>query len=450
MVTCTNASREAQAEFEKENSENIAQLYNHPSIVVWVLFNEGWARYDQERLTQTIRQYDPSRLVNGHSGENYDRGAPQNPNDKWAGSDLTDVHEYPGPGLAPALPGKARVLGEWGGVRVSSPGHQWNATEGWGYIQVPAAGFADKYAFMLRHLELYEEEGLSGSIYTQPFDVETEENGLMTYDREVIKIPAEKLRQLHSALQPSARSYADILEIKPADITNPDNQYPALLAQYNQGTKESEFLRNLALMAVRVNDKKNAEKISGEYIKAMPDPYTRANISFISQFTKSVIDPGFQIFLKHPERIDAVLGANQAEQKVMNIIFQDEILPFINSQGKTPNWAMFEKHITTLYGNPGEEIYLRARVIHSLNNNDWDNFSAAIIPYIVKYGERISPGDLNIFGAFVSVNAERMYKLGQKIAAIEWLEKALAMVSEKDKPAIKASLEKMKGNQKAP
>jgi hypothetical protein len=450
MVNCANGSREAQAEFEKENSENIAQLYNHPSIVVWVLFNEGWARYDQQRLTQALKQSDPSRLVNGHSGENYDRGSPENPNDKWIGSDLTDVHEYPGPGLAPALPGKARVLGEWGGVRVATPGHQWNTTEGWGYIQVPAASFAEKYAFMLRHLKLYEEEGLSGSIYTQPFDVETEENGLMTYDREVIKIPGEKLRQLHSALQPNAANYADMLEIKLADTTNPDNQYPILLAQYKQGKKESEFMHNLALMALRVNDKENAAKISGAYIKAMQDPYTHTNLSFISQFTKSVIDPGFQFFLKNRDRIDGVLGANQAEQKVMNIIFQDEIMPFLTSQGNFPDWSMFEKHITTLYGDPGEEIYLRARTIHSLNNNDWNNFSAAVVPYVMKYGERISLKDLNIFGAFVSANADRLYKLGKKTEAIEWQEKALAMVAEKEKAAIKATLEKMKSNQKAP
>jgi hypothetical protein len=111
---------------------------------------------------------------------------------------------------------------------------------------------------------------------------------------------------------------------------------------------------------------------------------------------------------------------------------------------------MLEKHITTLYGDPGEEIYLRARTIHSLNNNDWNNFSAAIVPYITKYGERVSVNDLNVFGAFVSANADRLYKLGKKTEAIEWQQKALPMVAEKDKPAVKAALEKMKSNQKAP
>ncbi|SEW03751.1 hypothetical protein SAMN05428988_1474 [Chitinophaga sp. YR573] len=229
-----------------------------------------------------------------------------------------------------------------------------------------------------------------------------------------------------------------------ADTANPDNQYAALLAQYKQGKKDPAFIRSLAQMAVRVNDKENASRLSGEFIKTVPDLYTPANLQFISQFTNSVIDPGFQFFLKNRTRIDAVLGQNQAELKVMSIIFQDEIMPFIASQDNTPNWTMFEKHIITLYGDPGEEIYLKARALYSLNNNDWNNFSAAIDPYIMKYGEKVSPNVLNLFGVFMSANAERLYKLGKTKEAIEWEEKALVLVVEKNKPAIKVALEEMK------
>ncbi|BAV07687.1 Glycosyl hydrolases family 2, TIM barrel domain [Filimonas lacunae] len=195
-----NVSDEAKNEFERENNENIAQLYNYPCIVSWVLFNEGWNRYDQERLTGWMKRKDPSRIINGHSGENYDKNSPANPDEKWINSDLTDVHVYPGPGQAPQLPGKARVLGEWGGVRVATPGHQWNGEKSWGYIETTAASFATKYSFMMRHLKLFEEEGLSAAIYTQPFDVEIEENGLVTYDREVIKIPVDKMKEINSIL----------------------------------------------------------------------------------------------------------------------------------------------------------------------------------------------------------------------------------------------------------
>lgn len=195
-----NLSVEAKAEYEAENNENIKQLYNHPCIVCWVLFNEGWNKYDQERLTKWLKKTDPTRIINGHSGENYDRTSPVNLNDKWINSDLTDIHVYPGPGIAPYLPGKARVLGEWGGIRVITPQHQWDSSKGWGYAESTATEFARKYEFMIKHLKLFEEEGLSGSIYTQPFDVETEENGLITYDREIFKIPKEKIKSINSLL----------------------------------------------------------------------------------------------------------------------------------------------------------------------------------------------------------------------------------------------------------
>lgn len=192
-----NLSDEAKAEFTKESEENIKQLYNQPSIICWVLFNEGWHRFDQENMAAKMATWDTSRLINAHSGENYDRNAPRDDDKKWVGSSMSDIHDYPGPGIPPALTGKARVLGEWGGVRVSTPGHQWDPSKGWGYIESAKAAFAKKYELMMEHLKLFEEEGLSASIYTQPFDVEIEENGLMTYDRKVFKIPVDRLRAIN-------------------------------------------------------------------------------------------------------------------------------------------------------------------------------------------------------------------------------------------------------------
>lgn len=195
-----NISAEAKEEYEKENEANMQQLYNHPSIVCWILFNEGWNKYDQERLTNWMKKTDPTRLINGHSGENYDRNSPRNVNEKWISSDIADIHDYPGPDIAPALTGKARVLGEWGGVRVATPGHQWDGSKSWGYIESGAADFAKKYEFMMKHLKLFEEEGLSAAIYTQPFDVEIEENGLITYDRQVFKIPVENIKAINAIM----------------------------------------------------------------------------------------------------------------------------------------------------------------------------------------------------------------------------------------------------------
>jgi hypothetical protein len=92
------------------------------------------------------------------------------------------------------------VLGEYGGVGVPVDGHLWSKNAGWGYVQVTREQLATRYAGMLKDLKILEGQGLSGSIYTQPFDVETELNGLVTYDREVMKIPQDRLAQLNGRM----------------------------------------------------------------------------------------------------------------------------------------------------------------------------------------------------------------------------------------------------------
>jgi tetratricopeptide (TPR) repeat protein len=478
MVTCAGDGPDAHEAFEKENKENIAQLHNYPSIVIWVLFNEGWARYDQQRLTEWMKKADPSRVIDGHTGENYDRGSPQNPMDKWVSSDMTDIHDYPGPGIAPSLPGKARILGEWGGVRVVTPKHQWNGAEGWGYIQVTPAEFAQKYEFMLKHLKVYEEEGLSGSIYTEPFDVETEENGMMSYDREVIKIPAEKLRQIHRSLVPAAESYAwSGFKAMASDTTNPDRQYATLLQEYKQGKKDSAFLHDLAMMALRVNDKASASMIASDYIKGLQNPFTKTNMAFIQQFTLSSKDPGFQLFLKQPEKVDQVIGAHQAVNKVMGIIFVEEISAKVSGKDANPDWNALEKSVVSKYGAPGEEIVWRAKTIHCLNRRDWSNFAATATPYIEKYGMRVSPNEMNSFAwtvfenvsdkeiltsalswskrsfqheqdpNYIDTYANLLYKLDKKEEAITWEQKALNLAPDNAKPTFQATLDKMKSGE---
>lgn len=200
MVPCADNDYYSTSQFEQENNENLRQLHNFPSIVMWVLFNEGWGKYNQRELTAWMQQTDPSRIINGHSGENLDEYSDTPVSERWTGSDVADVHYYPGPYIAPALPGKARVLGEWGGVRVVTPGHQWAASSGWGYIEVSPARFAQRYALMMERLKKYEQQGLSGAIYTQPYDVESEENGFMTYDRKVNKIPVEEMKRINMTM----------------------------------------------------------------------------------------------------------------------------------------------------------------------------------------------------------------------------------------------------------
>jgi hypothetical protein len=172
----------AAKEFEAELKAMIDALRNHPCIVQWVVFNEGWGQYDTIRLTEWTKQYDPSRLVDNASGWN----------DLQCG-DVHDMHKYPAPGMHPIEEKRASVLGESGGLGLPTDGHMWEK-KNWGYAVMKGPDqLTRKYVSFARKLAELKEKGLSAAVYTQLTDVETEANGLLTYDREVIKPNLEKI-----------------------------------------------------------------------------------------------------------------------------------------------------------------------------------------------------------------------------------------------------------------
>jgi len=173
---------ESTAIFEREWKAIINQFYNHPSIVVWVPFNEGWGQFDTARILNWTKQLDPTRLVDGPSGGNH-----------FAAGDIIDHHQYPGPGAPAAVTDRAMVLGEFGGLGLPLPGHTWQSEKNWGYRSFTnRTDLTKAYVDLLRKLEpMIEQHGLSAAIYTQTTDVEVEVNGLMTYDRAMVKMPVE-------------------------------------------------------------------------------------------------------------------------------------------------------------------------------------------------------------------------------------------------------------------
>jgi hypothetical protein len=187
MPAGDNRTAEDKQQFERELERMIATHFNHPSIVMWVVFNEGWGQHDTERLTDWVKGLDPSRLVNNASGWT-DRNV----------GDVVDLHNYPGPGSPQPEEKRAAVLGEFGGLGLALPGHTWSK-ESWGY-----PGMADRDALTKRYVgllrkayELKEKPGLSAVVYTQTTDVETECDGLMTYDRDILKPDLEKVAAAH-------------------------------------------------------------------------------------------------------------------------------------------------------------------------------------------------------------------------------------------------------------
>lgn len=200
----TERSTKSAEQFELELERMISTCYNHPSIVAWVIFNEGWGQYDTSRLTQRVKQLDPSRLVNSASGF-MDKGV----------GDIHDVHGYPGPTGAPREDGRALVLGEFGGLGLPVEGHLWIKREGWGYRSFKNADeLYEGYEALLEKLKPYISRGLCGAIYTQITDVEKEINGLMSYDRAVIKmdlLKMEKTAQQLYKVEPGSYNFVELV-----------------------------------------------------------------------------------------------------------------------------------------------------------------------------------------------------------------------------------------------
>ena len=397
----------SKAEFEKGALDEMTQLHNNPSIVAWVLFNEKWGQYDQQRLSEWVKKTDPSRILNGHSGEllyvNEQLRSPS-PN-AYVSADMTDVHSYPDPMMSIKQAGKAQVCGEFGGIGVFIPDHQWLTGSAWGYIQEKPAALKAKYTIMNQHLQLMEKEGLSGSIYTQPFDVEGEQNGLMTYDREVIKIPFAEMRKIHSQLNPDlkvSRRDASLemttnygVTAQDADLTEPGIAYSAMLQEYIGGKRDLLFLKKMAMMAVQAGDKPGALLAGSAYVSSLKMPLSEEDINNVVQFTKSTKDVGFNLMNTNADAFKKVMGDRKYTVAMMNMIFKGDIEPMLNAS-ENPDWKAIEDKVKP-YGSPGEEILLRAKVVAFFNKQDWENYKPAATAYLAKYSANISEQEKKMF-----------------------------------------------------
>ncbi|WP_406361833.1 PA14 domain-containing protein [Streptomyces sp. NBC_01579] len=189
-MNTVNPSAAARAEYEHEMKEMIDEHYNHPSVVMWVTFNEGWGQYDEARIADQAKSWDPTRLVNSMSGINLgvDGGT----------GDIIDEHGYPSPAL-PAPDGeRALVSGEYGGLGLAVPGHAWAVQQS--YIAVDQSTYTDDYLAKLDEVRKLACKGSNGAVYTQISDVEGELNGLLTYDRRIVKPDVKRIKAAQDAL----------------------------------------------------------------------------------------------------------------------------------------------------------------------------------------------------------------------------------------------------------
>ncbi len=196
------ATEEFQTQWSSELFEMIDRLRFYPSITSWVIFNEGWGQHNTVEIVTKVMDYDKSRVTNGVTGWS----------DKGVGHTY-DIHNYPMTSMVLPRNNGDRIssLGEFGGFGWAVDGHLWNiGKNNWGYKKMDGAtALMDSYGRVIYDLETLVAQGLAGAIYTQTTDVEGEVNGLITYDREVVKLPSDLLHIMQSRLY----------EVKPANAT---------------------------------------------------------------------------------------------------------------------------------------------------------------------------------------------------------------------------------------
>ncbi|TCO54837.1 AbfB domain-containing protein [Actinocrispum wychmicini] len=196
LETVNDPPAAAKANFESELGRIVTQLRSTTSIVDWIPFNEGWGEYDNQRIVDLVRSLDPTRLVTHDSGSNCCLSDPEPGND-----DVVDDHAYQMSG-GTRTPTATRIaaLGEFGGLGRRVPGHEWQPGAGFGYGDL----YGDETSLTTRYVTITQElgrfihtRGLSASVYTEPYDVENEVNGIYTYDRQVLKMTESRVREVN-------------------------------------------------------------------------------------------------------------------------------------------------------------------------------------------------------------------------------------------------------------
>lgn len=183
-------SIESENNYRKEWREIMDHLVSYPSIVVWVPFNEAWGQFKTAEIAEWTKSHDPSRLVNPASGGNF-----------YHTGDITDLHNYPGPAMYLFDAKRVNVLGEYGGIGLPLENHLWQADKNWGYVQFKnAKEVTDEYVKYAQELKGFIQRGFSAAVYTQTTDVEGEVNGLMTYDRKVIKVEESRVKSINQEI----------------------------------------------------------------------------------------------------------------------------------------------------------------------------------------------------------------------------------------------------------
>lgn len=260
----------------------------------------------------------------------------------------------------------------------------------------------------------------------------------------------------------------------------PATQYYTQLRSFKNGKRDTAFLHKLATLAMEKYDPASVAALSNEYLLQQKDLYTPGNIAFISEFTQSSRDIGFHILLQDADKVNRVLGAGKAEEKLMAIVGPEEVWSKLNKRnGQEPDWTAIQNNLTQKYPRIANELFLKAKVAYfTLYVQDDEKAVASIVAYMKKYGHKPDPNTLNSYAwtifekcndiqcieqalewskrsfkdgelpAYMDTYANLLYKAGKKADALAWEEKAMNKAGADEKKVYETTLEKMKKGEK--
>jgi len=254
-------------------------------------------------------------------------------------------------------------------------------------------------------------------------------------------------------------------------------QYYAKLRQFENGRRDSGFLRQLALLAYNAYDFSVGSKVAKVYLTSQPTLFTPAALELMNTCTMRSTDEYFGFFAKHASEIDKVIGADKAENKIRSIFLNEAMRQLPRPAIRKANWDSIQKGIAAYLPGQAQEITMRIKINYFNSWGDWPNFEKAIISYMKQFSQHMNDEELNSIAwstfehcadmtcvseildwsrqlknsntpMFMDTYANILYKLGKKDEAISLEQKALDMSQTNERPDYQATLDKMKAGQK--
>ncbi|SKC95644.1 Peroxiredoxin [Chitinophaga ginsengisegetis] len=219
---------------------------------------------------------------------------------------------------------------------------------------------------------------------------------------------------------------ADRLITKSTDALDPEKQYYTLVKKFGQSDKKNtDMMKKLAIMSQQVMEKDNALRYADMYVNSQDDLLTKENILFLNRFSSSGKLKGFEIFMNYGNRVDEVLGAGVANNRVQEVIFNEEVMPLLtNSAGSVPDWKAIQTSVAAKYPAHAEPVVGKFKAQYYMSRNDWPNFQKSVMAYMKKYGPAFT--DKETFNVFARAIFENSPDRDCITAALGWSKRALA------------------------